>query len=179
MNIFAALIPSKRQKHQRLLLLTVLLADIVDSFVKFQEQFWLLNENYLQAPLVDNRMFLRAPPERRAPVRGIIDRNLLGPDFYNEHKETLLTLKMNCMVNGNVVVSFNELRTGTGLDFTQAVNFNLVTAANFAITKYANKNGSNGTAQSVEWFVAQLKRESKKFRRTLDGNIGAKKVDEL
>jgi hypothetical protein len=156
-----------------------ILADIVESFVKFQEQFWLLNENYLQAPLVDNRMFLRAPPERRAPVRGIIDRNLLGPDFYNAHKETLLTLKLSCIVNDNVVVSFNALRTGTGLDFTQATYFNLVTAANFAITKYSNKIGSNGTTQTVEWFIAQLKRGSKKFRRTLDGNINVKKIEEL
>jgi hypothetical protein len=151
----------------------------VESFRKFQEQFRLLNENYLQAPQVDNRMFLRASPERRAPVRGIIDWNLLGLDFYNAHKETLLTLKLSCIVNDNVVVSFNKLRTGTGLDFTQATYFDLVTAANFSITKYANKNGSNGTAQTVEWFIAQLKRGSNKFGWTLDGNINVKKVDEL
>ena len=133
----------------------------MESFVRFQEQFWLLNENYLQAPLVDNRMFLRAPPERRAPVRGIIDRNLLGPGFYNAHKETLLTLKMSCIVNDNAIVSLNALRAGTGLDFTQATYFNLVTAANFAITKYSNKTGSNGTTQTVDWFIAQLKRGRK------------------
>jgi hypothetical protein len=31
----------------------------------------------------------------------------------------------------------------------------------------------------VDWFIAQLKRGSKKFRRTLDGNINVKKVEEL
>jgi hypothetical protein len=156
-----------------------ILADIVDSFVKFQEQFWMLNENYLQAQLVDNRMFLRAPPERRAPVRGIIDRNLLGPAFYTAHKETLLTLKMNCLINNNGVVSFQALRLGTGLNFTQATYFNLVTAANFALTKYANKTGSNGTDQNVEWFLAQIKRGSKRFRKILDMNFPVSNISDL
>jgi hypothetical protein len=34
------------------------------------------------APLVDNKFFLRAAPERRAPVHGCVDKNLLGCDFY-------------------------------------------------------------------------------------------------
>jgi hypothetical protein len=139
----------------------------------------MINENYLQAQLVDNRMFLRAPPERRAPVRGIIDRNLLGPAFYTAHKDTLLTLKMNCLITNNAVVSFQALRIGTGLNFTQATYFNLVTAANFALTKFANKNESNGTDQTVEWFLAHLKRGSKKFRRILDMKFSAVNISEL
>jgi hypothetical protein len=126
------------------------------------------NENFVQAHLVDNRMFLRAPPERRAPVRGAVDRNLLGAAFYDRHKETLLTLRLSCIVNNNVVVGFQTLIANTGLNFTQASYFNLVTAANFAITKYANKTGSNGTAQDLEWFISQIKRGSKKFRTILD-----------
>jgi hypothetical protein len=143
-------------------------ANIVQSWTKFQENFFMTNENFVQAHLVDNRMFLRAPPERRAPVRGAVDRNLLGAAFYDRHKETLLTLRLSCIVNNNVVVGFQTLIANTGLNFTQASYFNLVTAANFAITKYANKIGSNGTAQDLEWFISQIKRGSKKFRTILD-----------
>jgi hypothetical protein len=78
-------------------------------------------------------MFLRAPPERRAPVRGVVDRNLLGAAFYDRHKETLLNLKLNCLVNNNVDVDYRTLIDSTGLNFSQATYFNLVTAANFAI----------------------------------------------
>jgi hypothetical protein len=140
----------------------------VQSWTKFQENFFMTNENFVQAHLVDNRMFLRAPPERRAPVRGAVDRNLLGAAFYDRHKETLLTLRLSCIVNNNVVVGFQTLIAKTGLNFTQASYFNLVTAANFAITKYANKIGSNGTAQDLEWFISQIKRGSKKCRTILD-----------
>jgi len=155
------------------------LANIVESFVKFQEQFWLMNENYLQAQLVDNGMFLRAPPDRRAPVRGIVDRNLIGPVFYDRHKETLHTLKLNCLIENNTVVDFQTLRANTGLNFTQATYFNLVTAANFAIKKYAKKDGSNGTDQSVDWFLSQVKRGSKKFRKMLEKKDMPTNVGEL
>jgi hypothetical protein len=98
----------------------------------------------------------------------VVDRNLLGVAFYERHKETLLTLRLSCIVTNNAVVDFRTLIANTGLNFTQATYFNLVTAANFAITKYANKPGSNGTVQDLEWFISQIKRGSKKFRIILD-----------
>jgi hypothetical protein len=158
---------------------TPIAANIVQSFARFQDKFWKINENFLQAPLVDNRMFLRAPPERRAPVRGLVDRNLLGPAFYDRHKETLLNLKMSCLIVNNVVVDFPTLNANSGLTFTQAAYFNLVTAGNFAITKYANKINSNGTAQSVDWFLTQVKKGSKKFRKILDTNVANIDVADL
>jgi hypothetical protein len=154
-------------------------ANIVQSLVRFQEMFYTTNENFLQAHLVDNRMFLRAPPERRAPVRGVVDRNLLGAAFYDGHKETLLKLRMSCIVRNNVVVDYRTLRADTGLNFTQAAYFNLVTAANFAITKYADKDGSNGTSESIEWFLGTIKKGSKKFRRILDKKRNATDVTDL
>jgi hypothetical protein len=154
-------------------------ANIATSFVRFRENFWKTNENFTQALLVDNGMFLRAPPDRRAPVRGVVDRNLLGPAFYDRHKETLLNLRMDCLIANNVVVDYPTLNANCGIVFTQATYFNLVTAGNFAITKYANKNTSNGTALSVEWFLAQIKKGSKKFRKILDSMVMETEVAEL
>ncbi len=154
-------------------------ANIVQSLVRFQEKYYTVNENFLQAHLVDNRMFLRAPPERRAPVRGVVDRNLLGAAFYDRHKETLLNLKLNCLVNNNVVVDYCTLIDSTGLNFSQATYFNLVTAANFALKKYANIDGSNGSSESLEWFLSQIKKGSKKFRSILDKNSNTVEIVEL
>ncbi len=95
-------------------------ANIATSFARFRENFWKTNENYTQALLVDNGMFLRAPPERRAPVRGVVDQNLLGPAFYDRHKETLLNLKMDCLIANNVVVDYLTLNANCGVVFTQA-----------------------------------------------------------
>ncbi len=103
------------------------------------EKYSTMNENYCEALLVDNSLFLRAPPERRAPVRGMVDRNLLGHAFYNANKEKLLDLKLSCLVRNGRTVSFNLLRANTGLGFTQATYLNLVTAGNFAVKNTATK----------------------------------------
>jgi hypothetical protein len=119
------------------------------------------------APLVDNKFFLRAAPERRAPVLGCVDRNLLGPDFYAANKEALLCLRMNCLVRGNRIVTIEMLRRQTGLNFSNNAYMNLVTAANFAVTKYGNKAGSNGTCVPLVLFLQRIKKGSKKFRYLL------------
>jgi hypothetical protein len=49
--------------------------------------------------------FLRAAPDRRAPVRGCVDKNLLGEILYNRHKETLLSLRMNTLV-GQIATNY-------------------------------------------------------------------------
>jgi hypothetical protein len=124
-------------------------------------------------------MFLRAPPERRAPVRGAVDRNLLGHGFFDNNKERLLALKMNCLVTQGRVVSFITLRLNTGLPFDAVTYMNLVTAGNFAIKKYANKNGSDGTCNSISWLLNQVRRGSKRFRRTMEKNVISKVISEL
>jgi hypothetical protein len=97
-------------------------------------------------------------------VRGCVDRNLLGPDFYARNKESLQSLRMNCLVRGNNIVSFENLRRSTGLNFSNNAYLNLVTAANFAKTKYANKQESNGTCLPLLLFLQRIKKGSKKFR---------------
>jgi hypothetical protein len=60
--------------------------DISVSFPKRQSKYWESHENFLKAHLVDIRFVLRVKPERRAPVRGCIDRNLLVHEFYETKK---------------------------------------------------------------------------------------------
>jgi hypothetical protein len=156
-----------------------ILWNILESFIKLTDSFYRLNENYSNALLVNNQMFLRAPPERRAPVRGAVDRNLLGHGFFDNNKERLLALKMNCLVTQGRVVSFITLRLNTGLPFDAVTYMNLVTAGNFAIKKYANKNGSDGTCNSISWLLNQVRRGSKRFRRTMEKNVISKVISEL
>ncbi len=95
--------------------------NIVSSITEFQKCYWQKNENFLTAPLVNNVFFLRAAPERRAPVRGCVDKNLLGEPLYTRHKETLLSLRMNTLVAGNRVVSLERLRQITGINFSENI----------------------------------------------------------
>jgi hypothetical protein len=125
----------------------------------------------MQALLVDNPMFLHADPRRRAPVRGVVDRNLLGADFYDENKERLRNLRMNCLIRGGRVVDYNNLCRNTNLVFPPAAYLNLVTAANFAIKKYGNIDGNNGTSLPTSWMLGKIKKGSKKFRAALDVKI--------
>ncbi len=93
----------------------------------FQETFFTVNENYLCAKMVDNDMFLRSAPGRRQQERGCIDRNLLGPDFYDGNKEMLQRINMNVLIQNGAVVSYQGLRASSGLNFSQAVCENIFT----------------------------------------------------
>jgi hypothetical protein len=118
---------------------------IAISIQELQRCHWQMHENFRAAPLVDNIFFLRSEPTRRNPARGCVDRNLLGAGFYQTHRKELLSLKMNCMLTGNGIVTVDRLRQITGLNFTENVHMYLSTAARFALKKYGGKDGSNGT----------------------------------
>jgi hypothetical protein len=154
--------------------------NIAASFSKLQTEFWKLHENFLNAPLVDNFFFLRTAPERRQPVRGCVDRNLLGRDFYDRNKDQLRSLRMSCMLRGGGVVSQELLIRTTGLAFTQATYMHLSTAAAFAFTKYANKSGSNGTSLPLNWLLQKVKKGSKRFRTIIEkGNYANNDISGL
>jgi hypothetical protein len=141
-----------------------ILFNIAKSFGCLQTEYWKLHENFLQAPLVDNIFFLRQAPERRRPVRGCVDRNLLGHDFYDRNNKALRNLRMSSLLRGDRIVSREVLNRTTGLIFSEAVYMHLSTAAAFAKTKYANKDNSNGTALPLKWLLGRIKKGSKRFR---------------
>ena len=144
------------------------LCDIIDSVFSLQLKFWSRNENFLNAPLIDNYFFMRAEPQRRAPVRGCVDRNLLGAAFYDENRGALRKLRLNVIVrNGNRIASFNELIAMTGLPFSFNSYLGLATAARFAIKKYSMKNGSNGSTVPLNFILQGVKKGSKRFRKLL------------
>jgi hypothetical protein len=75
---------------------------------------------------------------------------------------------MNCLIRGGRVVDYNSLCRNSGLNFPPAAYLNLVTAANFAIKKYGNKQDSNGTSLPTSWIFTKIKKGSKKFRQQLE-----------
>jgi hypothetical protein len=159
-----------------------ILYNIVQSFGKLQESFWKKHENFLLAPLVDNHFFLRAAPERRAPVRGCVDKNLLGVGFYTQNKEALLNLRMECLIRGNKVVTIQQLCANTGLNICQNVYMYLSTAAKFAIKKYGKKTTSNGTSVKLGGYLVRIRKGSGKLRKILTATVaynGWNRLEEL
>jgi hypothetical protein len=124
-------------------------------------------------------MFLRAAPGRRQQERGCIDRNLLGPEFYDENKERLQRLNMNVLIQNGAVVSYQGLRASSGLNFSQAAYFWLVTAGNFAIKKYSRTENNNGTSESISTFLNSIKKGSKRFRKIVEKRLGGKKMENM
>jgi hypothetical protein len=153
--------------------------NILTSFKKFQTRFFYMNENYLQAKIVDNPMFLRENPGRAAAAAGSLDRNFFGRDFYDTNKERLLNLKMSSLISEGNVVRFQQFLVTTGLPFTQVTYLRLVTAGNFAIEKYAGKAKSNGTSMPLKEYVCRVKKGSKRFRRVLVQSVNTVEIENL
>jgi hypothetical protein len=141
--------------------------NILSSFAKFRTQFFSMNENFLQAKIVNNPMFLRENPGRVNAGREYVDQNFFGRAFFDTHKERLLKLKMHDLLIDGRVVSFQQLVTSTGVPFTQLMYFRLITVGNFALDKYAAKPNSNGTSLSLREYVCRTKKGSKRFRIVL------------
>jgi len=141
-----------------------ILRNIAESFEKLQTGYWRLHDNFRTAPLVDNDFFLRNEPTRRDPARGCIDRNLLGIEFYNRHKEKLRSLRLNWLITGMRIVSLERLREITEIPFSQNVYMHLNTACMFALKKYSGKAGSNETSISLISYLERIKKGSRKFR---------------
>ena len=153
--------------------------NILSSFKKFQKKYFCMNENFLQAKIVNNPLFLRENPGRAANPAGCMDRSFFGRDFYELHKERLHDLKMNILIEDGAVVSYQRLLASTNIPFTQAVYFRLVTAGNFAIEKYAGKTNSNGNNIPMRNFVCGSKKGSKRFRKVLEKNDSAVTIENL
>ncbi len=92
-----------------------------------------------------------------------MDRIFLGQQFYADHKERLLGLKMKSLIVDGRVSPNPDLLITTGIPFTQATYFRLITVGNFAVQKYADKENSNGTSIEVKTVVCGIKKGSKKF----------------
>jgi hypothetical protein len=127
------------------------------------------------APVTDNSFFLRSQSERRARNVGIMDRNFFGGHFYDQNKEALRDLRMNNLIRNGRVVSHDLLIRTTGIDFP-AHYLNLQTACHFAIQKYSNKNGSNGTALPLNCLFQSVKRGSRRFRLVIERSRDGLKV---
>ncbi len=149
--------------------------NILDSFKKFRNKYFCMNENFLQAKIVNNPLFLRENPGRAANPAGCMDRSFFGPDFYKR----LQDLKMDSLIVDGSVVPYQRLVDSTNIPFTQAVYLGLITAGNYAVEKYAGKNNSNGTNMPMKDFVCRSKKGSKRFRRVLEKNNQAVTIENL
>ncbi len=67
---------------------------IANAFAKFQEQYWKRNENYLEAPVFNNNMFLCEKPRPRVPVPGRINTRIIRRETRDAYSPELLQIKM-------------------------------------------------------------------------------------
>jgi hypothetical protein len=153
--------------------------NIIDSFKKFQSRFFSMNENFLQAKIVNNPMFLRENPGRVAADTGIVDSNFFGRRFFEQQKERLQNIKMGSLIVDGTVLNFQNFLDATGIPFTQVMYFRLVTVGNYAVEKYAKKPASNGTNIPLKEFVCRTKKGSKRFRRVLASSVLTVPVENL
>jgi hypothetical protein len=153
--------------------------NILNSFKTFSTSYYLLNENFLQANIVNNSMFLRENPGRANGAREYVDENFFGHQFYATHKERLQNLKMCDLVRDGRVLQYNPLVASTAVPFTQVMYFRLLTVGNYALLRYANKTNSNGTSLPMKDFVCRTKKGSKRFRMVLAKVKVSVEVDKL
>ncbi len=152
--------------------------NIMSSFAKFRNKYFCYNENFLQARIVNNPMFLRGIPGR-AQDPGIVDPTFFGQQFFERHKERLLSMKMNLLIVNGVIVNYQELIQTTGIPFTHAIYFRLISVSNYAVLKYANKVSSNGTSLEMCGYILKVKKGSKRFRRVLSQKNQEPQIENL
>jgi hypothetical protein len=110
---------------------------------------------------------------------GIVDPTFFGQQFFERHKERLLSMKMNSLIVNGVIVNYQELIQSTGIPFTQAIYFRLISVSNYAVLKFANKANSNGTSLEMCGYIRKVKKGSKRFRRVLSQKNQEPQIENL
>jgi hypothetical protein len=66
-------------------------------------------------------------------LHGLVPNSYIHESVSDLYIEILQRLNMNVLIQNGAVVSYQGLRASSGLNFSQAAYFRLVTAGNFAI----------------------------------------------
>jgi hypothetical protein len=102
------------------------------------------NENFLEAPVFDNKFFFVEKPRPRAPVPGCINTRNIRRATRDEFCIELLSIKMKSLLVEGQIIDFNRFVQSTGVPFTANEYLGLLPAAAYARERYGNKAESNG-----------------------------------
>jgi len=127
-----------------------ILWNIAESAIKFQDLYWNTNENYLDALIFNNNMFLQSKPRIWMPPPPRLEWTILRRQLRNDYGSQLLSMKMSEMFLDGGMISYERLCVNMGIQFTVNEYMILVTAASFAREKYGNKETSNGKCIGIK-----------------------------
>jgi hypothetical protein len=156
-----------------------MLWNIAESVCKFQDKYWVRNENYRTAPIFNNTFFLKEEPRRRGQDPGRIGTGLLRQELRNEFKNEILAIKMECMFNNDQLADYGTVCTNFGIPFSQNEYMMLRTAASFAMLKYGNKDNSNGKSRGLMDGIYAKKSRARIFRLYLDNSGSGSEINQL
>ena len=142
-------------------------AAILGGFWRFLLAFWSTNENFLEAPLINNPLFIRGRGDNGRIDDNVVDERIIGRDDFALHKESWLKLLIKDLWSNGVFTSYENLKTKVGHDFSFVVYLHLRKAAAHSLVKYKNRSNSNGTSISLFTFFARAQKGSKHFRKVM------------
>ena len=133
-------------------------AAIWAGFWRFLLSFWELNENFLEAPLINNPMFTRGRGDNGRIDNNLVDERIIGRQDLDLHKEAWLKLLIKDLWSNGSFTSYVHLKIKIGHDFSFVVYLHLRKATAHAIVKYKDRVLSNGTTTSLFAFLGRAKK---------------------
>jgi hypothetical protein len=156
-----------------------MLWNIANAVCLFQNEYWKRDENYLEAPIFNNKMFLCEPPRPRAAVPDCMKWTRIRRETRNDFAYRILELKIKDIIVDGIVIDYNMFCRRTGIPFTPNEYLYIAGGARYARERYGNKPDSNGTSESITERIYSKKGGSKKFQRYFDYGKNKKPVTEL
>ena len=90
-------------------------SDIGLGFWKFLQSYWQINNNYLDAPIVLNPLFIRGMGDNGRVDPRMVDEQLIGRQCFENNKETWLKLKVKDLFLNDNCISYEVFFTKNGI----------------------------------------------------------------
>ncbi len=81
--------------------------NIANAVCRFQTEYWKRDENYLEAPIFNNDMFLCEQPRPRAALPGCMKWTTIRRDIRNDYAYKILELKIKDVLVDSVLLDYN------------------------------------------------------------------------
>ena len=146
------------------------LRDIAASWHKFFVEFWKVNDNYVNAPLFNNPVFIRGRLDRVRVDTGLVDSALIGGISLTVNYTAWRHIIFSTCVRDNRILDYEELKAATAINFNFLVYLGLRRALHHAILSRSGARKTDGSCITLINFLKLKAKGSKRFRRILEAN---------
>jgi hypothetical protein len=123
--------------------------------------FTVANENFKKCYIFENAKITKALESREQ-----INRSLFTVEFFNINASMLYKLKYsNFYTDEGVLLTRDQIRDDTGLEFTVLQYFEIQNACNVAKLKYQKREPNLQTSVDIETYINRRKRGSSHLRK--------------